>query len=104
MVEIRDTTLEDALATLDTDKKKKESAKHKVAARVKKHIEQTKLIFETMQLIATLRRGGWQRFKIAKKTNVSEQTIKKWESGHSCPQTNNLIALRNLVQEESNGS
>lgn len=104
MSEIRDTILEDALATLSTDKKTQKRAKEKVAARVKKHQAQTRVMFEAMQLITTLRRMGWERFKIARKTNVSEQTIKKWESGHSCPQTNNLITLRNLVQEVKNGS
>jgi ribosome-binding protein aMBF1 (putative translation factor) len=104
MEEIRDTALEEAMATLSTDKKKKEVAQRKTNARVKRHKEQTKIMFEAMQLITTLRRMGWAHFKIAKKAHVSEQTIKKWESGHSCPQTNNLIALRNLTQEECDGA
>ena len=48
-------------------------------------------------IIAKLRRRqGWSQTFLAKKLNVSDKTIKNWESNASAPSAENIIELANV--------
>jgi ribosome-binding protein aMBF1 (putative translation factor) len=51
---------------------------------------------KSMIAIAKLRKDGWDWIRMAKKLNVSEQTIRNWATGKNTPHPNNLIALKRL--------
>lgn len=71
-----------------------EESREEIGGRVRK----TEIAKEAMNVISQLRRKGWDLLRIARATNVSEQTIRNWMRGRATPQPNNLLALRRLKE------
>ena len=95
---IRDNLLENAIDKMREQKVVKVN-KEKLSKAINKHQERVRFSTEAIKIIAVLKNAGWSNLKIAYRVNVSEQTIKMWESGKSKPHLNNLTLLRNLKFE-----
>lgn len=93
MSEVKDTLLEEAMAGLKSNSvKNTRIKKNKVNAQQRRAMDSLK----SMILISRLRKDGWDWIRMAKKLNVSEQTIRNWATGKNTPHPNNLLALRKL--------
>lgn len=95
MSEIRDTVLEDAMKELSANLFTGADKKGKLTKQQRKNVDSLK----SMILISRLRKNGWDWIRMAKKLNVSEQTVRNWATGKNTPHPNNLIALKKLEVE-----
>jgi len=101
MPEVRDGLLEEAMAGLQTSSVKEVRVeKNKVNKQQRRAMESLK----SMILISRLRKNGWDWVRMAKKLNVSEQTVRNWALGKNTPHPNNLIALKRLENEKESTS